>query len=238
MKTKKGYVAQVAEIAGCECMIPFKPELVIFDLDGTLVHFPHDYLFRETNRILEELTWPPVEEAVLEETFSLFDYFSFIEEDKRVRFQEHFWQAFDHKNYPAPVPFTGSVKCLQTLSDLGISIAIATARAYAEEELQAALAGTGILDFIDVLVPRRVQDRDWMDKSGQIQEICQRLDVSTKKSVMVGDIPPDITSASEAGVGFTVAVLSGGIREEILRRAAPDLVVENVDELINYFLSI
>ena len=45
---------------------------------------------------------------------------------------------------------------------------------------------------------------------------------SPAETVMVGDVPTDVTSAAKVGVGTTVAVKSGGIKEEVLREAKPD----------------
>ena len=53
--------------------------------------------------------------------------------------------------------------------------------------------------------------------------------------MMIGDIPPDIESAKRAGLGFSVAVLSGGIEQGVLEAAKPDLLVENIADLLTLF---
>ena len=209
----------------------FKPELVIFDLDGTLVEFPHDYLYRETYRIIDSLSFPRVEQCVLQSCFSSFDYFRFVEESERDRFVEHFWRSFDHTNYPKPVPVAGALNLLKALSEHGLPIAIATARTSSEEKLRAELAVTGFLPFVSMIAPRHFNDANWMDKRCQINYICETLSIAPSGAVMVGDIPPDVISARQAGVGFTVAVLSGGINKEILRSAEPDLLLPSVAEI-------
>ncbi len=110
-------------------------------------------------------------------------------------------------------------------------MAIATARTGTESSLREKLKHTGFAEYISVVAPRHTQDSDWMNKQEQIHRICQTLNIKEENTAMVGDIPPDITSAQEAGVGFTVAVRSGGIDEEILRAARPDLLVQSVYEL-------
>lgn len=52
-------------------------DLVLFDLDGTLIEFHHQYLFEQTHRILEQLGHPPVQQTILNDCFSDFDYFRF-----------------------------------------------------------------------------------------------------------------------------------------------------------------
>jgi phosphoglycolate phosphatase-like HAD superfamily hydrolase len=213
--------------------LSFDPELVIFDLDGTLIEFPHDYLYEQTARIIEELSWHQVEKRVLEDHFSAFDYFGFVEKDLRDLFIERFQQRFDHADFPAAIPLPGAADVLQKLKSKGIPVGIATARSCSEGELRGQLQNTGFLDAISAIALRTGSDGDWMDKAMQILSICQRLEIKPEKSIMIGDVPPDITSARQIGIGFTVAVLSGGIREDVLRKACPDLLLANVGEL-NY----
>ena len=49
-------------------------ELFIFDLDGTLVEFHHEYLFNQAHAIIEKLSHPPIAPDVLENFFSAFDF--------------------------------------------------------------------------------------------------------------------------------------------------------------------
>jgi phosphoglycolate phosphatase-like HAD superfamily hydrolase len=211
--------------------LSFNPGLVIFDLDGTLIEFPHDYLYEQTAQIIEELSWPQVEKRVLEDHFSAFDYFGFVAENLRDLFIERFAQRFDHACFPAAVPFDGAADVLQKLKNKGIHVGIATARSCSEQELRRQLQHTGFLDAISVIALRTSSDGDWMDKANQILSICQQLEIRPEKTIMIGDVPPDITSARQIGVGFTVAVLSGGIREDVLKEACPDLLLGGVGEL-------
>ena len=211
--------------------MPFRPELVIFDLDGTLIEFPHDYLFEETHRILNELSRPLVHMSILKTCFSSFDYFQFIPEPERLGFMEYFWESFNHRNYPEPVPLPGSYELLESLADRGIKIAIATARTASQNELLEQLAYTGFAEYISMIAPRDKQDADWMNKQSQIRHICDSLNVIPEQSAMVGDIPPDITSAKHAGIGFSIAVRSGGIDDVILKAAEPDLLLDSIADI-------
>ena len=90
---------------------------------------------------------------------------------------------------------------------------------------------TGFLNHFSYIKPRPGDHIHWTDKRQSIIEVCEKLGVPPKRAVMVGDIPPDITSAKDVGVEKTVAVLSGGIRSHILEQAAPSHIVSGVEAL-------
>lgn len=58
----------------------------------------------------------------------------------------------------------------------------------------------------------------------------QRLDVSARHSVMIGDAENDIICAREAGVR-SIAVTWGDISRKSLEKASPDFIVEDMSDL-------
>ena len=56
----------------------FSAKLAIFDLDGTLVEFPREFLFSESERIMKLISHPEVERSVMLESFADFDFFRFL----------------------------------------------------------------------------------------------------------------------------------------------------------------
>ena len=217
----------------------FEPSAAIFDLDGTLVEFPLAYLFEETNRVLRQLLWPEVEHDLLRTYFADFDYFGFIEQSKREDFIKCFWKEFDGNGFPSPVLLPGTLECLKALTEQGISIALATAREASEPELREILRHTGILDYVSLVVPRDVALGDnWMDKTRHVEKICTKLRLRPAQTMMIGDIPPDIESGKRAGVGLTVAVLSGGINRDVLQYAQPDVILDDVAQIPQYLRAI
>jgi phosphoglycolate phosphatase-like HAD superfamily hydrolase len=209
----------------------FRPELVIFDLDGTLIEFHHDYLYDETDRIILSLGYDPVPRSVLCSSFEAFDYFRFVLPGEREVFSERFWQMFDWGKFPQPKPLASSHQTLASLREKGVKVAVATARAMSVAEVRKILRDTGLLEHVSYVATRETEETHWMDKTGLISEVCRELEVLPAKSVMVGDNPTDIASASAVGVGLTVAVLSGGIRRDVLERSNPDFILPDVGAL-------
>jgi phosphoglycolate phosphatase-like HAD superfamily hydrolase len=207
------------------------PKLVIFDLDGTLVEFPRDYLIQEVQRIIPIIGMEPVEYSALAEAFADFDFFRFFQEQHRESYIEAYWKEFDWSSYPKSHPFPFSTDVLAQLSELGIDSSLATARATTQDELQKDLVHTGLLEHLSELAFRDCRTLDWMDKLPQISSLLEQHNVLPEEAIMVGDIPADITSAQNAGLGGSVAVLSGGIRREVLELSQPTAIISDVSEL-------
>lgn len=202
--------------------------LVVFDLDGTLVHFHHDYLFDETARVLPLLEHPPVDRAELFEHFTAFDYFGFVATDDRERFIESFWSFFDWNSFPRAVPFASTLTVLKTLRDSGFELAIATARLMPALTLRQELANCGLLEHIPHVISREDETVDWRDKTGHLRRLCANIGIEPHEAAMIGDIPPDVLSAKAVGFGLTIAVTTGGIRREVLETAEPDYIIDDL----------
>lgn len=215
-------------------MISSPPKLVIFDLDGTLIEFHHEYLFSQTEEILFQLKHPPVSRGELQSSFAAFDFFRFFCGEERDGFVESFWSMFDWENFPSPKLFCGAYETLEKLVEQEIKVAITTSRFVDAEELREELRETRILPFLSSLITRTNDHFHWTDKRGLIRETCELLAIAPEHTLMVGDIPPDIMSAKEVGVRTTVGVISGGIREDVLAEAGPDLILQGVGELMGW----
>lgn len=207
------------------------PKAVIFDLDGTLIEYPYEYVFNETERVLHKLEMPALGRETFQERFSNFDFFGFIEEPNRVEFQKRFWLEFNETTLPKAVILEGTKELLQSLKAKDITLAVATARPTNPDRLREDLSHIELLNQFEVISTSSHDHTNWGDKETQIREVCEQLKVLPTETMMVGDVPLDIQSAKKAGVGLTVAVLSGGIKQEVLDRANPDLIVSDLGEL-------
>lgn len=209
-------------------------ELVLFDLDGTLIEFHHEYLFSETERILRLFDREVVSRETMSTHFRAFDYFAFLEEEGREAFVEEFWQQFDWDSFPAPMPILGAEDALTRLFEADVCLSIVTARVATTEQLNHTLERAGFGRFFDHVFSRAGDHIAWWDKTETIQRACRELGIPPEKAMMIGDIPTDVSSAKEVKVAKQIAVLSGGIDIEILRAAEPDSVLTDVGELPTY----
>ena len=74
-------------------------ELILFDLDGTLIEFHHDFLFSQAQKLSKQFLNLEVSWDELEETFSDFDFFRFVEEEKRNGFMDEFCISIEHQSF-------------------------------------------------------------------------------------------------------------------------------------------
>ena len=208
-------------------------KLVIFDLDGTLIKFHQDYLYLQAEKLIEKKGHGFVERSIMEEHFSSFDFFKFVQDEHREEFMEHFWQQFDWDNFPKPEPILGVIETLDKLLAKDVVLAIATSRLICRDILSSELKDTGLVHRVSKIVTRTCEESEWSDKTKQLKEVIDAFSFKPDEVAMVGDIPPDIKSASNLGIKNTVGVLSGGIKKEVLKRAKPRFILPDVSSLYN-----
>lgn len=211
------------------------PQLALFDLDGTLVQFPREFLFHQAEEVISKLELPRVERREMEEAFAEFDFFRWVLPALRETFMETYWELFDWEAYPSPVVIPGAVEAIKSLHDSGVKLAIVTSRHETAEDIAADLSSTGLLSYFPKIFPRGGDDAHWYDKSLQIRQACSEFGIDPKEAMIVGDIPPDVTSARSVGVGLAFAVLSGGIREHVFSAVSPDGILRSVTGLGEVF---
>lgn len=211
------------------------PKVAIFDLDGTLIDFEHSHFFTHAERILEQLGRAEIHKREIQSRFAQDDLWGWLPVDERASFSDRFWGVYKFTETPPARTLAGALETLAHFHSSGARIAIATARSDTISEVEEELADTGILPYVSVISTRGVDNPSWRDKCDQIRAICRGFGIAERHSIMVGDSPIDISSGKAVGVGNTIGLLSGGIREEVLRRHNPCLVVGHVGEMPGYF---
>lgn len=217
-------------------MSTIKPKLALFDLDGTLVRFPKEFLFLQVEEVLARLELPAVERHLLEDAFADFDFFRWVAPGIRETFMDTYWELFDWERYPKPLIIPGALDALKSIKDGGTDIGIVTSRHESEEAIRSDLESTELLPYVSFIIPRGGDDKHWSDKTFQIRQACRNTGIEPADTLLVGDVPPDISSARIVGVGKTAAVLTGGIRREILEKSNPDFILNDVGELNTIFV--
>ena len=212
-------------------------ELFMFDLDGTLVEFHFEFLFDEVKRIGEILGHPPVPRPILESGFRSFDFFRFVDESQipRAKYRDDFWKHFKPEQIPAPVLLEGVVETLTLLRGKGKKLALVTSRFEPAEKICKSLEDCGILSFFDSVASKTSHEHFWSDKRPQIAQTLEKLNIPADKAVMVGDVPPDISSARLSGVSVVISLLSGGLDRAVLEAENPDFLLEGVHQIPSIF---
>lgn len=128
------------------------------------------------------------------------------------------------------VAYDGAKRLLALLRQSGIKIGVLTrgCREYAES----ALSRTGLLGLVDALECRNSDSKPKPDPEAYLKLVGD-LGVRKEETVFVGDHPLDAQCAANAGVPF-IAVRTGDVPEEALRRAGSVEVFEDVGALADW----
>lgn len=217
------------------------PRLALFDLDGTLVHLEHDYFYVEYERLYQELGREVPTRAEFDVMAATHSLFSDIPEEERKEFECAFWSRYDDVLPPTAREITGSLETLDYFYSSGCMVAIVTARTQLPEEVEHTIDHLGLnkhIHVISTLGEPHLQTYNMTPtlKCKQIDDVCRRLDVGPEQCLIAGDSPTDITSGKAAGVGVTVALLSGGVARDVLERTSPDLLLETVVDMPGLFV--
>jgi phosphoglycolate phosphatase len=225
-------------------VIPLPPAAVLFDLDGTLIDSLDD-IAHALGAALREGGHPVPDRASIGRM---------VGDGARVLVQRalsgtgspsaalgpngadpavvsavlaSFQKAYARDPAPATRVLPGALELLDRLGELRIPRIVCTNKPRAVSELVLARVLPGRTDGLVAGgdTPRLKPDRAMIDRALALATAPAHL------AVMVGDGPQDILSARAAGV-FAIGVRGGFVGEGPLLAAAPDLLVERLDDLV------
>jgi len=213
---------------------------VVFDLDGTLVHFDIDLgaLKRELLMALSRVGVPP---SLFSTEDTLTDLLDKVEAyvkasgmgcgamrklwDEAFKVIERFEEAAINSASLMP----GALEVLSALKRKGLRIGLFTLNSSAVAVN--VLKRLGISKFFDVMVARDLVD-DVKPNPNHLSRVFEELGVEPREAVVVGDMPFDIKCAKKLGA-VAVGVTTGRSREEELKKAGADYVIRSLSELLS-----
>jgi HAD superfamily hydrolase (TIGR01509 family) len=210
---------------------------VIFDIDGTLVDSFSAYwsVFNEGVRRFERK--PVSKEALadcLKKGMGLAEIIRRIclppmKEEEVERCKKEILDLFLTAEEEVVKPFPGVEMVFRSLKEKGLKIGIATGRMSFPEKEWERFGRFGLDKFVGAIVTsREVEGRK--PAPDAIIECARRLGVPAGKCLVVGDTELDIVAARRAGA-IPIAVTTGQEEEEVLAKAKPESVCNNLNGL-------
>ncbi|WP_457605257.1 phosphoglycolate phosphatase [Nitratifractor sp.] len=220
----------------------WKKELILFDLDGTLIDSVPD-LADAVNLMLEELGREPFPEATirgwvgngaatlvrraLSGSHEPDPAVEPLFEEARQRFLEHYGSRIPGRTLLYP----GVRETLERLEERGYRMAIVTNKP--EPFVAPILEGLGIAGPFELIVGGETLPVKKPDPLPLLHS-CERLGVAPDDAVMVGDSRNDILAARAAGID-SVAVSYGYNYDEPIESYEPKVVLKRFEELLEHF---
>ncbi|MFA5803036.1 MAG: HAD-IA family hydrolase [Melioribacteraceae bacterium] len=209
--------------------------LVVFDLDGTLVS-SHETIYKATLHALKEINIYPnmpgedfyktigkhFEDIFAQFGFSVPDFEKFINIYKSI--------YFDYINLSVVYP--GVSEIINKLHGKNIKTALLTTKG--QDHAEIILKHFNLSDQIDYVMGRRAGIAH-KPSPEPLNKICNELNSETAATLMIGDSEIDIQCGKNAGTQ-TCAVTYGYRSAEELKKEKPDFMIDNildVDYIVN-----
>lgn len=216
-----------------------RKELILFDLDGTLIDSVPDLSFA-VNHMLKRVgydtfsediirTWVGNGASMLVQRALLGDI------DTTQKLEEAFFEGaldifltFYGKNLSGATAYPNVIDTLLELKDMGYRMAIVTNKPF--KFVQPILDGLGIGDIFDYILGGDSLEKRKPDPMPLLY-ICEKLDISIEKTIMIGDSKNDIVSANLAGIQ-SIGVTYGYNYGENISTYNPDFVCDDFADIL------
>ncbi|MFB0561778.1 MAG: HAD family hydrolase [Candidatus Lokiarchaeia archaeon] len=205
---------------------------ILFDLDGTLID-TRSRFFLTFNKSFKKFNLPPLTQSIFDNYYRNASLDKLVPEGIEIRFWDYFLESYSKTSTPEEFRIPGSKQALYQLKKRGIGIGVVTGRISSVKNVLTELKKHELDQFVDVVISRSKNqniNEDYFSKEQNLLEALGKLGHRPFESMFVGDYIFDIRSGKKIGA-VTVAVLSGGIKKEILARENPDFILESVAEL-------
>jgi HAD superfamily hydrolase (TIGR01509 family) len=210
-------------------------DLVIFDLDGTLID--NRAAIRENfNYALKMFGFPQLEDEKVDAMIGtpLVEMFETILPGSckhlAPKLVEAYIERYRDTSHIGTVVLDDVIPILEKLRD-EFKLAVATTKA--NDTVYLLLQRIGLHKYFDLATGRREGMRN-KPHPDMLNYVMRELDVKPERTVMVGDTPIDIFTARNAGI-YVVAVTSsirlGMTTLNKIREAKPDLIIPSLRKL-------
>lgn len=214
-----------------------KKQLVIFDLDGTLLDTVAD-LANATNQALEQCGYPthPVEAYYkfvgngINKLFARALPTEASNEENVLRVRSLFVPYYNEHNADYSRPYPGVVELLHTLQEDGVKIAVASNK-YHEATLK--LVHYFFPDIRFAAIYGQREDVPIKPAPDIVYDILRDTGISTEQALYVGDSGVDMQTACNAGVE-SVGVTWGFRSEAELREHGAAHLVHEADAILSF----
>ena len=211
-----------------------KVELIIFDLDGTIVNSIFDitdgvnYVLTKMNREnvsvmeVQSMVGSGVKKLIKLALNDISD--EVIIENALKLFQEYYSQNLITKTRP----YDGVIKTLEQLSNFKKAIYSNKPQDLTDK----VISGLGLDSYFDMVQGSDTTKYKTKPSPEGIHYILKKLNVKPENTIMVGDSTHDILAGKRAGVR-TCAVTYGYREEKVLINESPDYLIHELPELLS-----
>ena len=204
-------------------------DLVIFDLDGTIINSA-PALIRTSKEVQAEMGLPPLPDEVLRESIGMNIIDSMrinygADEALALDFARRFFKCYSEKHCMEIETFEGITETIEGISRSKLT-AIAT-----NNGIDSTVGIVDSLGMSSIFTEiRGVVSSGSPTKAEMILDILRVTGTDASKAVMVGDSLSDYAAASEAGVDFIGALY--GYTPDVLRRIPGIEYIESPQDLL------
>jgi phosphoglycolate phosphatase len=211
-------------------------DLVIFDLDGTLVD--NRVAIRENfNHALAVYGFPRLKDDKIDAMIGtpLIEMFAKTlpapSKHLAPKLVDAYVQRYLCTSHVGTVVLESVTSTLERLKEDGFKLAVATTKA--NETVQPLLQRIGLDKYFDLTTGRREGMRN-KPHPDMLNFVTKTLGVKSERTVMVGDTPVDVMTARNAGIYVVVVTSSVALRITTLNmilESRPDMTISSLQEL-------
>lgn len=209
---------------------------ILFDMDGTLVNTyegiynSYQFAFEKMNLKFEKEKF--VGAVIGAPLLSVFENVVGLSKDKAFEAMKHYRYYYSQKGKDEACLYPMMKECLEQLKNAGYLLGVATLKR--ENFALQILKDLNIYNYFNVICG--IDDNDSLSKTDLLNMAMDKLKVSPKETILVGDSEYDLLGAEEATIDFMAVLYGFGFKnDKDITLSRCKYVVENVHGIIEMF---